>query len=89
MRVMPIPADNEAPRFNVSTHSFNIHLSKGKWSVHIDSRAGYGRFFGPHQHEGTIWTCGKVVSQADCYLPSPVQQALTEGGFDCAAVTLV
>ncbi len=89
MRAMTITADSAAPRFTVQQHTFNLHLASGKWSVHIDTRSGKGRFYGPCQNEGTIYVLGKVVSRADQYLPRQVIAALTDGGFDCGAVEII
>ena len=89
MRTMPITPDAAAPVFTVQQRLYDVHLSSGKFSVHICSKSGRGRFYGPQQHEGTIQVFGKVVNSATCYLPRQVVQALTDGGFDCAHVEVV
>lgn len=89
MRAMPAIADQQVQRYSVHQHVYNVHLAHGKWSVHIDTTSGRGRFYGPLQNEGTIALRGKVVVQADCHLPHQVIHALTDGGFDCGAVKVV
>ncbi len=86
MRTRPAAATQD--RFQIVQHQFDVHLSEGKWSVHIASVTGRGRFFGPLRSEGVIELAGKVVLRASCHLPRQVTAALNGAGFDCTGVLI-
>lgn len=89
LREFPVVPGQPAPRFvEIQQHLFDIHLSFGKWSAHIATKSGIGRFFGPLRNEGRFYLTGKCVTTADCYLPHQVKHALIEGGFDCGGVRI-
>lgn len=83
MRTMPAAREAD-PQFDIIQHTYDVHLSSGKWSVHLATATGRGRFFGPRCAEGSLEFMGKVVTQVSEHLPRQVVDALSSGGFDCA-----